>query len=387
METLQRKHARRSLMVGSALLALLAQASGETALTPGRVQCGDTITTHTQLTHDLECPGTDTPALWIDGEGVVLDLGGHTVRRIGSEPAWSRGIVVQSNSTVRSGTIQGFDFGYVLDASSTHYPEQVWLSQLVFRHNGSAVHNQSSGVTLTISDSLLIGNRTGLGSEQDAGFGTFEVRSTTFIGHQLALSANGHTVDVRDSNFSLNETVVWCPYGSVSFTSSRIVYNQVVGQITFGEFGYGFCGAASFVDTLIALNAALAPPSRPEWETFDFVLRHSRVFGNREGLQLRASTVTLQGSTWEYNSGGLSLADLPEYVPPALTGTISANRFLSNRGDGLRVLVPSTLTVSRNVAIGNTGWGLHAQGVIDGGGNVARGNRAGNCVGLLCAPR
>ncbi|MFY0580972.1 hypothetical protein ACN28S_48045 [Cystobacter fuscus] len=74
-------------------------------------------------------------------------------------------------------------------------------------------------------------------------------------------------------------------------------------------------------------------------------------------------------------------------MPPALTGTVSGNRFLRNQGDGLRVLVPSTLTVSRNVALDNTGWGLHVPGVSDGGGNVARGNGAGDCVGVVCAAR
>jgi parallel beta-helix repeat protein len=51
------------------------------------------------------------------------------------------------------------------------------------------------------------------------------------------------------------------------------------------------------------------------------------------------------------------------------------------------VRVPSGLTVSRNVAIGNSGWGIYAPGVMDGGGNVARGNRAGNCVGVVCSSR
>ncbi|WP_255424941.1 MULTISPECIES: hypothetical protein [Corallococcus] len=39
-----------------------------------------------------------------------------------------------------------------------------------------------------------------------------------------------------------------------------------------------------------------------------------------------------------------------------------------------------------NVALGNTGYGLFAPAAFDGGGNVARDNGAGNCVGLTCAP-
>ena len=117
------------------------------------------------------------------------------------------------------------------------------------------------------------------------------------------------------------------------------------------------------------------------------MLRGSRIADNDRGLEVRARTVEIQSNTWWGNGGGLALADLPEYVPPPLTGTISGNHFQFNQGDGLRVRVPSDLTVSRNVAIGNTGWGIYTPGVTDGGGNVARGNRAGNCVGVVCSAR
>lgn len=364
-----------------------ATAQGGGGGTGSSVRCGDTITTSTRLTHDLECPGTEAPALRVTGTGAVLDLGGHTVRRTGPDTGWSEGIVVLANSTVRNGTIRGFDLGYVLDADADHFPEHVRLSRLTFIGNRAAVYNRSGSATFTITDSLLLGNGVGLGSEQDASDGTFEVRSTLFMGNRLALTANLHSVDVVRSTFSFNELVVSCPYGSVSFRSSWIVQNEAVGRLPIGEFGYGFCSEVSFVDTVIARNGSLAPTGQPVWEPFDFVLRGSRIVANGSGLDVRALAVEVQGNTWRGNGGGLTLADLPEYVPPPLSGTIRGNRFLYNQGDGLRVGAPSILTVSRNVAIGNTGWGIHAEGVIDGGGNVARGNAAGNCTGVVCSSR
>ncbi|WP_375765466.1 right-handed parallel beta-helix repeat-containing protein [Archangium gephyra] len=354
----------------------------------GRVRCGDTITRSTRLTHDLSCPGTDGPALRVVGKGVILDLGGHTVRRSGPDPmGTSEGILVLADSTVRNGTIRGFQLGYVLDADGQHSPEHVRLSRLRFIDNRGAIYHRNGHATLTLTDSMLVGNGTGLGSEQDASSGTFEVRSTLFLGQGLALSANLHSVDVVRSTFSFNGTVVWCPYGSITFRSSWLLQNDVVGRIPLGDFGYGFCSVASFTDTLIARNGSLAPSDQPAWEPGNFVLRGSRVTDNDSGLLVRAWTVDIQDDTWWGNAGGLTLADLPEYVPPPLAGTVSGNRFLDNRGDGLRVTVPSTLTVSRNTAIGNTGWGLHVPGVIDGGGNVARDNGAGNCIGVVCASR
>lgn len=351
------------------------------------VQCGDTITTNTRLTHDLECSGIETPALRVMGPGVVLDLGGHTVRRTGSETGWSEGIVVMANSTVRNGTIRGFDLGYVLDSNAEHFPEHVRLSRLRFIGNRVAVYNRSGSATFTITDSLLLGNELGLSSEQDASSGTFEVRATLFMGNRLALTANSHSVNVVRSTFSFNELVVWCPYGSISFRSSSIVQNEVVGRLPIGEFGYGLCSEVSVVDTVIARNGALAPSSHPAWEPFDLELRGSRIVDNDSGLDVRALAVEVQGNTWRGNGGGLTLADLPDYVPPPLSGTVSGNRFLYNQGDGLRVTVPSTLTVSRNVAIGNMGWGIYVEEAVDGGGNVARGNAEGDCTGVACSSR
>ncbi|MDY7232490.1 right-handed parallel beta-helix repeat-containing protein [Hyalangium rubrum] len=388
MKTLPLKRACHTLMVWGVFFALAAHAHerGGSGRSPGCVECGDTITTNTRLTHDLECSGTEAPALRVVGTGVVLDLGGHTVRRVGSEPGLSEGIAVLANSTVKNGTIQGFDLGYVLDYDASHFPDHVWLSKLTFIDNRAAVYNRSGSATFTISNSYFIANGSAVGSEQDASSGKFEVIASYFLANRLALSANSHDVEVVRSNFTFNDMVVWCPYGGVSFTSSRIAFNSVVGRITLGEFGYGFCSQASFVNTLFLHNDALAPAEWPTWDAFDFVLRDSQVSDNAGGMRVQSRTVDIQGSTLRRNGGGLSLGHLEEYVPPELTGTVSGNRFLQNAGDGLRVLVPNSLTVSGNTAIGNTGWGLHAEGAIDGGGNVAGGNGMGNCAGVVCAP-
>jgi hypothetical protein len=385
-------HARGLVAAVAGVTMLLAGAAavraGGEADGPGDgVQCGDTITTSIRLTHDLSCPGTDVPALQVAGVGVILDLGGYTVRRAGSGTGVSEGIRVLANSTVLNGTIRGFDRGYVAGDESLPSPDHVWLSQLTFIDNEVAVYNRSGDTRLTITGCRVSGNRVGLGSEQDASRGAFEVRSTFFFGNRLVLSANSHSVDVVGSTFIHNGTVIWCPDGRVSFSSSSIVQNTVVGDMRLGQSGYGFCQEASFDHTVLARNGSFTPTGSPAWEPFNFVLRDSWVTDNGGGLLVRARTVDVQGNTWWRNGSGLTLADLPEYVPPVLTGTVRGNRFLRNRGDGLRVPVPSTLTVSRNVASDNAGWGIHAPGVIDGGGNIARGNDAGTCAGVACASR
>lgn len=380
MKTSQLKQAHQALLVCGVFIAFVARAAP--------LQCGDTIATSTRLTHDLECSGQGEPALRITGAGVILDLGGHTVRGVGAVPGpeLSRGIVAQADSTVRNGVIRGFDQGYVLESSFPSFPEHVQLSRLTFLNNGAAVHNMSTQVTLTITDSFFMDNRVGLGTEMDASIGTYEVRSSLFVRNGLAFSANFHDVDVVDSIFALNETVFWCPAGQVFFRSSRLVFNSVVGNIPLGEFGYGSCNEVRFTDSLLSFNASFAPASRPAWEPFVLVMHNSQITDNRAGLLVRSRTIDIDGNTFRSNASGLTLAEPPEFLQPEITGTVSDNFFLRNRGDGLRVRVPSPLTVSGNIAIENTGFGIHAQGVIDGGGNVARGNGEGNCEGVACTP-
>ncbi len=359
--------------------AATAQAGGGEVAAQASVQCGDTITQSIRLTRDLECPGTPEPALRIAGEGVVLDLGGHTVRRTGSDTWASEGIAVMAGSTVKNGTIRGFGKGYVLYGG-----RNVWLSRLQFVNNGVGAHNYGFS-TFTVTDSLFIGNTVGMGSEQDASNGGFEVRSTLFIDNQVALGVNNaHTVNVDRSTFAFNDVAVVCFYGTISFTSSWILQNSAVASIPFFEGGYSQCAHASFLDTVIARNASFAPADEPVWKPFDFVLRRSQVRDNDSGIVVRTTTADVRSNTWQSNGGGLTLDEPLQFLQPTLTGTVSDNRFLRNGGDGFRVTVASTLTVSRNVAVGNTGWGIHAPGVIDGGGNVARGNGAGNCVGVVC---
>ena len=60
-------------------------------------------------------------------------------------------------------------------------------------------------------------------------------------------------------------------------------------------------------------------------------------------------------------------------------------------GDGVELDLTSgaqDVTVASNRANDNLGTGIAAAGVIDGGGNLASGNKgAAQCVGVVCSPR
>ena len=345
------------------------------------LQCGAVITRSTVLTRDLACPGTPAPAIRIVGAGVVLDLGGHTVRRSGPVTEDSQGIVVEADSTMRNGTVRGFRWGYVVDSGAA----QVRLHRLTFTDNGTALYHRGGYARFLVTSSRVNGNTTGFSSEFDAANGELAVRSSQFTGNGRVMFVDDHLVDVADSTFTANTSVVYCFYGRVRFRSSTLSMNTSVGELPFNPGGgFDFCGELAFEDSLLSNNTSLAPPGAPAWEPFHFELRNSWVIDNGSGLRVAGRTVDIQGNTLWNNAGGLTLADLPEFEPVPLTGPVSDNRFLRNRGDGLRVVPASQPTVSRNQALGNTGWGISAPGVIDGGGNIAAANGAGNCEGVVC---
>lgn len=87
------------------------------------LNCGETIRQNMTLTADLNCSGH---GIVIVGEGIVLDLGGHTIKGPGKggwvwpEPALSSiGIRVRNrkNLTIRNGRITDFATGILLENS------------------------------------------------------------------------------------------------------------------------------------------------------------------------------------------------------------------------------------------------------------------------------
>ncbi|WP_338080594.1 right-handed parallel beta-helix repeat-containing protein [Corallococcus exiguus] len=348
------------------------------------VRCGDTLTQNTLLTHDLNCPGSDPFALRLDGADILLDLGGHTIRRTGPANDDSQGIVVANARMVRNGAVQGFANGITTTSGANVL--NLRLHALAILDNGIGVYNRSSGSNFLITDSRLSGNDTGLRGEFDASTGTFDVRSSIFTHNELVMIADYHDIDVLDSTFTSNGSVFFCWEGLIRIRSSTIAWNDAVGTAHNDGEGPRRCYETRFENTLIANNAAFAPPNEPVWSPLELSMLDTLVVSNGTGLQAAAVYVYIDGNTFHDNASGLTLSDRAGPSGGTLTGIVRGNQFLSNDGDGLRVVPPSTPTVINNVALGNAGFGIYAPTAFDGGGNVARNNAAGDCVGIVCSP-
>ncbi|GMU10573.1 right-handed parallel beta-helix repeat-containing protein [Corallococcus caeni] len=343
------------------------------------VQCGDVITQHTKLTHDLSCSGTDGPALTIEGDGIVLDLGGHTVRDSGLSQPGGYGIVVSGDSMVRNGTIRGFAISIFTEGAS-----YLRLHELKFEDNGVAVYDFTSTYFL-VTHSRFIGSNYVFFNDFEQSYGLFDVRSSQFENNGNVFLLQGHIADILDSTFTSNGLVLDCFSGSLRVRSSIFTRNQAVVRAVDTGGRPDFCGHLRFEDSLLANNTSFGTTAEPVWVPQSLELVNNLFVGNGSGLEVYTFTVYVHGNTFLNNAGGLTLSNLP-YVALPQTGIVRANRFLYNDGDGLRVPPPHTPTVIGNVAVGNTGWGIYAPTAYDGGGNVARNNGAGNCEGILCAP-
>ncbi|MEM8931087.1 MAG: right-handed parallel beta-helix repeat-containing protein [Acidobacteriota bacterium] len=117
--------------------------------------CGDTIYSHTVLTHDLiDCP---SPGLVIGEDHLTLDLNGHTISGKGS----GTGIVVETGRhdirIVGPGTVSGFHLGIRAIDSERVDVEGVTLD----RHSGSAIAYTDTGES-TLRGNTLTANQSAI---------------------------------------------------------------------------------------------------------------------------------------------------------------------------------------------------------------------------------
>jgi hypothetical protein len=90
----------------AAMVATTPFALNEEPALANTVHCGDLITQDTILSADLYCPGAS--GLFVQGDDVTLDLGGHTISGSGVGEGVGASL---GASTIRNGTISGFQYG------------------------------------------------------------------------------------------------------------------------------------------------------------------------------------------------------------------------------------------------------------------------------------
>lgn len=311
----------------------LSQAVSAARAPSSRVRCGATITADTVLRADVTgCAGS---ALVIGGDGVTLDLNGHTVQ----------GAVVANGRTdlqVRDGVVEG-------DLQLQHVSRATVRKVRV--RNGSITCLHAAGCTI-LKSSVTGGGIAIVKSESGV---PNRVRGNTVNGAPGA----GITASRTDTT-SITANVVRNSGTGIEASHAadlRIARNLVVDNTGDGLSG-SFGAAGTIVRNVVAWNGGDGIALR-NWGGQTLIARNVASRNGRNGILGRVV------GHWAVVH---NVADHNGQAGVAITGavddtTVAANRARLNRGLGIDV-VPA---------------------VTDGGGNAARGNGAPEqCVGVAC---
>jgi len=333
----------RSISFARAAIVLTVAAGGISVSTgaafagPGvTVTCGEVITTSIVVDNDLSCPGD---ALSVEGDGVTLDLGGHTIRGnntglgVDITPANSNPQI--SNVTITNGTIANFD-------GAVHFNEAInpTLSDLRLTDNAGEARPVLDTGHAGFIEGLLIKHTHITGTTGFVMFAQIELDSITvsnthISGGTMFLSQTGGPT-FTDDTFD-NTPLTLNIEGGTTITGSKFVDSPVVNN------GFGFGGDVFKGNTFNGAGTAL---------TLADVAKQSVV-----------------GNDFASNDIGVSLSDSPG-------DTISGNSFRHDRTAGVYFvdnfgpIGAGPLTVSGNSAKFN---GLNPDGTVDPGGVAVEG--------------
>jgi hypothetical protein len=322
-----------ALVLAALVAAPAAQAADPARASASPVSCGDTITADTVLRANLTgCTGT---ALAIAADGVVLDLGGHTVE--GAITA--RG---HARLSVRGGAVRGdVRFDDVRQASVRRlrvrggsitcvHSAGCSIVQSVVTGGGIAIAQSESGIPNRVRRNVVR-------AAPGAGITADRTDTTSIVGNV-----------VRDSKIGISTSHA----ADLEVTRNVLVRNSGTGLS--GSFG----SASSFTRNYIASNAG-------------------------DGISLRTwggNTLIARNVVRRNRGNGIFGAAVAHW-------SVIRNLAARNGASGIAITgAVEDTTLAHNVARRNGGLGMDAvPGVTDGGGNSARAN-AGTpqCAGIAC---
>lgn len=349
--------------VVTACVALVVAGAAPAAAASGSavpVRCGDTVTTSAYLAEDLLCG--DGQGITLAGS-VTLDLRGHTLAGPGRD---GTGVGVTFDSavhrvTVRGGTIR--DWPEAMRSTGEPGGGTSTVRDVTFERNGTAL-----GVyfdAYAVVGSRFAGNDVGILGL----YGALAMDRTAFADNRVGVTVATTRTTVKRSWFTGNSTAVYCSESILSVTGTVLRRNDT-------GIEHWWCSGATIADNRFEENGLAYLADVPS--TSD-VLTGNTFVGNTTAVLARAS-MELRRNTFLRNGTGVS-APLEPYGD-AMHVLLEGNTFTRN-ADAVLVETPST--VGGNVAVQNSGRGLHAPLATDLGGNVAWGNGTDpQCVGVVC---
>jgi parallel beta-helix repeat protein len=409
----------RAVILALATAAFLAMSGGQ-ALANDRdvdVKCGDTITADVELEGDLvNCPDD---GIVIGADDITLDLDGHVIDgdnvRPPCDPSQCEtdfGVDNTAGHTgvkIEHGSVQEFEVGVSLEGASDNRLHHLSLSSnLDFGlflisstesriEKNSLSGNGTSGVVLVDSASNRV-ERNSASANGHASLFLF-ASDQNRIEHNV-LDGNGDGVEVHESSDNdIRRNSISHSNGAAIDLSDGTVANRVERNLIIGN-GDGI-GLFEAVGNEISHNTITRtgffgdPDAGGFGIIFDgaddnLIERNSVEDGRGEAIFVTSldSRGTSDGNVISRNEVNSKFVDGILVDGGATDTLINHNSADDNGDDGIDVNAPAT-TLTGNSADDNGDLGIEAvSGVIDGGGNRARGNANSlQCLNVVCNKR
>lgn len=382
---------KKSIVLLPAVVLLSVALGGSTAAAESGVTCGSVVTTDVTLTADLYCPSGE--GLVLDAN-VTLDLGGHRLVGPGFPSVGVVSPFEQGGNTIRNGTIENWGTGILLGADNPDGVPYVISDVTLLGAGVNLDYLGSTGVTLTrvtAVDSpigvengghVTISQSTLTRSFVNPFYAGVTITDSTLVQSSVSASSGGDAT-IDSSRLDGKGT------GSPGYVddSRMTITNSIVRD--FAEPLSGFAGSVTLIDNTFRNmpNGVLGDISSDTGSDDT-----SHIVGNtftRSGVVLRGNVpMIVEDNIFKQNEVGVIFtraAPLPGAPLPTAEGSRAAGNVLTkSTGTGIQTDLPG-LAVGDNTATKNGGFGIYAPGAVDLGGNVAWGNRLGQCVGVVCA--
>jgi parallel beta helix pectate lyase-like protein len=378
------------LAAGVVPLVLLASVglAGRAEAAGPAVECGTTLTVDTRLTRDLYCPSGNGLTL---GPNVELNLSGH--RLVGPGSSGTGIASTAGNVSIRNGEVRNWAIGIGIQGGLIASGAEPSVTGVVLR-NAPSILQFGSRLTLArviaidspvrgelagdlkITHSRFIRSSIGVYEASAAiarstlvastldGFGTYASISVD----RSRLDGRGTTrlADMYEAGITITNSTVKNYRDPISgYYSGATITNSTFTDMPGGVLGRVGSGLGSEGISVIRGNT---------FTRSGVVLDpHTPMFVERNVFRHNTEGAVFQGST----TPGSEM-----WAP----GRAVNNLFVGNSSNGIRAEIPG-LEVGRNTAKRNGGYGIYAPGAVDLGGNVAYGNKLGQCVGVVCSAR
>jgi len=369
------------VLLASVGLAAPAQADGPVA-------CGSTLTVDTRLRADLYCPSGDGLTL---GPNVHLNLGGHKL--VGSGSSGTGIASIYGSVSIRNGEVKNWATGILIsiDSSDPIPSPGTSVTDVVLRSAPSLVRFGSTLVLTRVRaiDSPVSGQVRG----------DLRIVRSTFIRSAISLFEASATI----TRSRLVATTLNAFEAGITINRSRLdgrrttrlgdaheslitIKDSTVKKYRYPIGGY-FSGADLINSTFTDMRQGVLSNISSGLGSEGTATIRGNTF-TRSGVALDPHLpMDLENNTFRNNEAGVVFTgSVPPNTEIWAPGKAVNNTFIRNSGTGLRSDIPG-LIVHGNIAKRNGGYGIYAPDAVDLGGDIARGNRLGQCVGVVCSAR